>query len=55
MCNMKKIKIRKDLVSKSDYSKKYSINRPKIDKLIDEGILAVEEISGIQYIKLNIS
>jgi len=42
-------------MSKSEYSKKYGLNRPKIDKMINEGELSVEEISGIQYIKLNIN
>ncbi|HSH52328.1 MAG TPA: hypothetical protein VK982_11455 [Bacteroidales bacterium] len=50
---MKKIIIRKDLMSKSEYSKKYGINRPAIDKMIEEGKLIVEEISGKHYIKLD--
>jgi len=41
-------------MSKSDYSKKYGINRPAIDKMIEEGKLIVEEISGKHYIKLDI-
>jgi len=47
---MRRIRIRKDLMSKSDYSKKYKIDRVKIDRLISDGILAVEEISGKHYI-----
>lgn len=49
---MKRIKIRTDLMSKSDYSKKYGINRVKIDKLIEEGELHIERISGVDYILL---
>lgn len=51
---MKKITIRKDLMTKSDYSKKYNISRPTIDKYIEDGKLAVERISGIDFIKLKI-
>lgn len=51
---MKRIIKRTDLMSKSDYSKKYGINRVTIDRMIDEGKLIVEEISGKHYIKLNI-
>ena len=51
---MRKIIIRKDLMSKSDYSKKYGIDRVRIDRMINEGDLIVEEISGKHYIKLNI-
>ncbi len=39
-------------MNKSEYSKKYLINRVTIDKLINEGKLAVEQVSGIDYIKL---
>ena len=49
---MKKIKVRDDLMSKSDYSKKYGVNRVKIDKLIEDGKLHVERISGVDYIIL---
>jgi len=49
---MKKIKVRNDLLSKSDYSKKYNISRVTIDKMIKNGDLAVEEISGKHYIKV---
>lgn len=51
---MRKIIIRNDLMSKSDYSKKYGIDRVKIDKLIEDGKLIVEEISGKHYIKLSV-
>jgi hypothetical protein len=50
---MKKITIRKDLMNKSDYSKKYKINRVTIDRMIENGDLAVERISGTDYIKLH--
>ena len=50
---MRKIKIRTDLMSKLDYSKKYNISRVTIDKMINEGMLSVEEISGKHYIKVS--
>lgn len=49
---MKKIKIRVDLINKSEYSKLYNINRVRIDKMIEDGILHVERISGVDYIVL---
>ena len=49
---MKRIIIRKDLMKKSDYSKNYKINRVTLDKLINEGNLVVEQISGTDYIRL---
>jgi len=49
---MKRIKIRDDLMSKSEYSKAYNINRVRIDQMINEGTLSVERISGVDYILL---
>ena len=49
---MKKIIVRNDLIKKSDYSKKYNINRVRVDQLIQDGKLVVEEISGTHYIRL---
>lgn len=49
---MKRIIERKDLMSKMEYSQKYNINRVAIDKLIEEGELVVERISGVDYIRL---
>lgn len=49
---MKRIIIRHDLMKKSEYSKKYNINRVSLDKKIKNGELAVEEISGTQYVKI---
>lgn len=49
---MKKIIIRRDLMSKSEYSKNYGVNRVTIDKMINDGLLTVEEISGTHYIKI---
>lgn len=51
---MKRIIERKDLMSKSEYSKQYGINRVAIDKMIEEGKLIVERISGVDYIRLSI-
>jgi hypothetical protein len=44
--------IRNDLIKKSDYSKKYKVNRVKINQLIQEGKLVVEQISGTDFIRL---
>ncbi len=49
---MKRIIIRKDLLNKTDYSKKYNISRPTVDKMIDRGELVVERISGTDYIRI---
>ena len=49
---MKKLIIRKDLLSKMEYSKRYGINRVKIDQMINDGLLVVERIAGIDYIKI---
>jgi hypothetical protein len=49
---MKRIIERKDLMSKSEYSRQYGINRMAVDKLIEEGKLVVERISGVDYIRL---
>ena len=49
---MKRIVIRDDLMSKADYSKKYLVSRPTVDTRIKEGKLAVELISGTEYIKV---
>lgn len=49
---MKRITIRKDLMSKSNYSKKYMISRPTIDTKIKNGELSIERIDGIDYIKI---
>lgn len=49
---MKRVIIRNDLVKKSDYAKKYNLNRVKVDQLIQDGKLIVEQISGTDYIRL---
>lgn len=49
---MKRIIERKDLISKSEYSRQYGINRMAVDKLIEDGKLVVERISGVDYIRL---
>jgi hypothetical protein len=49
---MKRMIIRRDLIKKSDYAKKYNINRVTLDKIIQEGKLVVEQISGTDYIRL---
>jgi very-short-patch-repair endonuclease len=51
---MKRIIERKDLMNKMEYSKQYNINRVAIDKMIEEGKLVVERISGVDYIRLKI-
>lgn len=49
---MKRITVRNDLMSKSNYSKKFLISRPTIDTKIKNGELSVERIDGIDYIKI---
>jgi hypothetical protein len=49
---MKRVKIREDLLSKSEYSKRYNLNRVRIDKMIESGEVSVERISGTDYIIL---
>ena len=49
---MKRITVRNDLMSKSNYSKKYMISRPTIDTKIKNGELSIERIDGVDYIKI---
>ena len=49
---MRRIKVRHDLMSKTEYSKKYGVDRTTIDRKIKAGDLSVEEISGKHYIKI---
>jgi hypothetical protein len=49
---MKRITVRTDLMSKSNYSKKYGISRPTIDERIKHGLISVERIDGVDYIKI---
>lgn len=49
---MKRIIIRNDLMKKTEYSRKYGINRVSLDKKIEDGELVVERISGTDYIKV---
>ena len=50
---MKRITVRNDLMKKSEYSKKYGLSRPTIDKRINEGSLHVERIGTTDYIRLS--
>ena len=50
---MKRVTIRTDLISKSNYAKKYMVSRPTIDTKIKNGELSVERIDGTDYIKLH--
>ena len=52
--NMKRRIIRKDLVSISKYAEMYGINRAKVYKMIEDGELIVEHISGTDYVRLKI-
>ena len=47
---MKRKRIRTDLMSKTEYSKAYNINRVTLDKMIADGELSVEVISKKDYI-----
>ena len=41
-------------MSVSEYAKKYGTNRVRVYKMIDNGELTVEHISGTDYIKLKV-
>jgi hypothetical protein len=49
---MKRVVVRKDLMNKSEFSKKFSINRPQLDKEIEEGKYVVERISNKDYVRI---
>lgn len=49
---MKRITVRNDLMSKSNYARKYMISRPTIDTKIKNGELSIERIDGVDYIKI---
>ena len=49
---MKRMIIRDDLMSKSEYSNKYNVNRVTLDQMIKDGKVAVERISKTDYIRL---
>ena len=51
---MKRRIIRNDLMSVSEYAKKYGTNRVRVYKMIDNGELTVEHISGTDYIRLKV-
>ena len=51
---MKRVIIRKDLMKKSDYSKKYNVNRVTLDKEIRDGKHVVEHISGTDFIRVTV-
>lgn len=52
---MKRVIERKDLLKKSEYSKRYGINRVKLDKMIEDGKLVVERISNTDYVRINVA
>ena len=41
-------------MKKSKYAKEYGINRVKLDKMIHEGELTVEQIDGTDYVRLKV-
>ncbi len=45
-------KVRNDLVTKMEYSRRYRISRPTIDRMIRDGELPTEMICGVDYIKI---
>jgi hypothetical protein len=44
---------RKDLMSKSAFSKKYHVTRSKLDALISADYLNTENISGLDFIRVD--
>lgn len=51
---MKRVIIRKDLMKKSEYAKKFGVNRVSLDKEIQNGKHVVEHISGTDYIRVEV-
>lgn len=47
---MNRKRIRRDIMSKTEYSKVHNVNRATIDKMIKDGDLSVEVISNKAYI-----
>lgn len=45
-------KVRNDLITKMEYSRRYGISRPTIDRMIRDGELSTETICGVDYIKI---
>ena len=52
---MKRVIQRNDLLKKAEYSKRYGINRPKLDQMIEDGLLVVERISNTDYVRIQVS
>jgi hypothetical protein len=44
--------VRTDLLSKSEFARKYKISRSKLDELIRDNMLNTELISGVAYINI---
>ncbi len=51
----RKIIVRRNLVNKTEFSKRYNVSKPTIDAMIARGDLVCEEISGKLYIRTDIS
>ena len=45
-------KVRNDLITKMEYSRRYGISRPTIDRMIRDNELSTETICGVDYIKI---
>jgi len=45
--------VRKDLLTKSEFARKYKVSRTKLDYLIAENLLSTEIISGVAYISIS--
>jgi len=48
-----KVIIRDDLLSKSDFSRKYGISRSTLDNMIQSGLLPGEQIGNVFYINVS--
>lgn len=46
-------KIRTDLVTKMEYSRRTGISRPTIDRMIRDNELSTETICGVDYVKIS--
>lgn len=46
-------KVRKDLITKMEFSRRYGVSRPTIDRMIRNSELSTETICGVDYINIS--
>lgn len=52
MSSLKRVTVREDLMNKTEYSKRFHIDRVSLNRSIEQGVLEVEQISGHDYVKI---